>query len=297
VSGFVDVHTHVLPGVDDGTRTLEEAVATAAEAVAAGVEAMVATPHVRDDYPTSADTIADGVAALRRELRDRSIPLELHPGAELALERVAAIDPAELRRYSLAGGPYVLVEFPYRGWPAGAEAVAATLLRNGFTPMLAHPERNDAIAERPERLRPLVEAGCFVQVTSGSLTGGLGRTPRRAAEALLDRASSTSSRPTSTAPRSTAPASPRRSTRSAGMSSRGRSSPRRRGPCSRGRRCRPCRLREKPLGGNALAADKRSTGPPASVAPQSYEERTWNGLRRKDRAARSTSRPSGRGGC
>jgi protein-tyrosine phosphatase len=186
VTGFVDVHTHVLPGVDDGTRTLEEAVATAAEAAAGGVEAMVATPHVRDDYPTSADMIADGVAALRRELGDRGIPLALHPGAEVALERVAAIDPAELRRYSLAGGPYILVEFPYRGWPAGAEAVAATLLRSGFTPLLAHPERNDAIAERPERLRPLVEAGCFVQVTSGSVTGGLGRTPRRAAEALLE---------------------------------------------------------------------------------------------------------------
>ena len=186
MSGFVDVHTHVLPGVDDGVRTLEEAVATAAEAAAAGVEAMVATPHVRDDYPTSADTIEDGVAALRGELADRGVALELHPGAELALERVVAIEPDELRRYSLAGGPYVLVEFPYRGWPAGAEAVAATLLRNGFTPLLAHPERNDAIAERPERLRPLVEVGFFVQVTSGSVTGGLGRTARRAAEALLE---------------------------------------------------------------------------------------------------------------
>ena len=61
-----------------------------------------------------------------------------------------------------------------------------TLLRNGFTPLLAHPERNDAIAERPERLRPLVEAGCYVQVTSGSVTGGLGRTARRAAESLLE---------------------------------------------------------------------------------------------------------------
>ena len=186
MSGFVDVHTHVLPGVDDGVRTLDEAVATAAEAAAAGVEAMVATPHVRDDYPTTADAIEAGVAALRRELADRDVELELHPGAELALERIAAIEPGELRRYSLAGGPYVLVEFPYRGWPAGAEALASTLLRNGFTPLLAHPERNDAIAERPERVRPLVQAGCFVQVTSGSVTGGLGRTARRAAEALLD---------------------------------------------------------------------------------------------------------------
>ena len=186
MSGFVDVHTHLLPGVDDGVRTLEEAVGTAAEAAAAGVDAMVATPHVRDDYPTTADAIHDGVEALRRELEARDVALELHPGAELALERIALIEPDELRRYSLAGGPYVLVEFPYRGWPAGAEAVAATLLGHGFTPLLAHPERNDAVAERPERLRPLVEAGCFVQVTSGSVTGGLGRTPRRAAESLLD---------------------------------------------------------------------------------------------------------------
>lgn len=185
MSGFVDVHTHVLPGVDDGVRTLDEAVTTAAEAAAGGVDALVATPHVRDDYPTTAAVIEDGVAALRRELAARDVAIELHPGAELALERVAGIEPGELRRYSLAGGPYVLLEFPYRGWPAGAEAVAATLLRNGFTPLLAHPERNDAIAERPERLRPLVEAGCFVQVTSGSVTGGLGRTARRAAESLL----------------------------------------------------------------------------------------------------------------
>jgi protein-tyrosine phosphatase len=186
VSGYVDVHTHVLPGVDDGVRTLDEAVATAAEAAAAGVDALVATPHVRDDYPTTADAIHDGVAALRRELAARDVPLELHPGAELALERVGVIEPGELGRYSLAGGPYVLVEFPYRGWPAGAEAVAATLLGHGYTPLLAHPERNDVIADRPERLRPLVEAGCYVQVTSGSVTGGLGRTARRAAESLLD---------------------------------------------------------------------------------------------------------------
>jgi protein-tyrosine phosphatase len=64
--------------------------------------------------------------------------------------------------------------------------VAATLLGHGYTPLLAHPERNDVIADRPERLRPLVEAGCYVQVTSGSVTGGLGRTARRAAESLLD---------------------------------------------------------------------------------------------------------------
>lgn len=185
---MIDLHTHILPGLDDGAETLEEAVDLCREAWRSGVRQIVATPHVRDDYPTTRAQIDDGLAALRRALADRGIPLTLHAGAELDVRRAASMSHDDLMRLTIgARGRYMLVEVPYSGSSQLLEAFATTLVRRGIVPILAHPERSSAFGEEPSRLAPLVRSGCLVQLTAGSLVGEAGRKARRTALHLLDR--------------------------------------------------------------------------------------------------------------
>jgi protein-tyrosine phosphatase len=181
---LIDLHAHVLPGFDDGVRSLEEARALVRSA---GVTAIAATPHVRADYPTSAVRMERGVAALRGDFAEQGIDVEVVSGGEVALERLWQLDDDEIRRFTYGGGGrYLLVEPVDHGWPPLLEQSVAALAAAGIRAVVAHPERNDAVQAEPARLRPLVERGAVVQVTAGSLTGSLGRAPRDAAHALLD---------------------------------------------------------------------------------------------------------------
>jgi protein-tyrosine phosphatase len=175
-----------LPGVDDGAQTVEDALAIARFAVADGITSIAATPHVRDDYPTAAERMERGVAGLRDELARAGIPLEVLPGGEIALERLARIEPDELVRFTLAQtGRYLLIEFPYSGWPLALEGAIHALRRSGITPILAHPERNPDVQERPARLAAATSAGALVQVTASSVDGREGRAAKRAAKRLF----------------------------------------------------------------------------------------------------------------
>jgi protein-tyrosine phosphatase len=182
----IDLHSHVLPGLDDGPVDLTGSVAIAREAAAGGVTVIAATPHVREDYPTSAVAIADALVTVREALRAASIGIEVLPGAEVAFERLRHLDLDQLRAYGLAGSPnYLLVELPFFGWPPGIHEQVQRLEEGGMTTVLAHPERNSAVQESPRRLAELVGGGVLVQVTAGSLAGGFGSTVARTANALL----------------------------------------------------------------------------------------------------------------
>lgn len=184
---MIDLHSHILPGVDDGARTLEDALEIARSAVADGIEVIAATPHVRDDYPTTPDAMEDAVDELRRVLAQEGIPLDVRKGGELALEWLDRLHTDELRRFGLAGNPgYLLVEFPYYGWPLGFDQRLFLLKTAGCTPVIAHPERNAEVQAAPERLRRLVDGGALVQVTAASLDGRLGRAPRACGLELVD---------------------------------------------------------------------------------------------------------------
>jgi protein-tyrosine phosphatase len=172
----IDLHTHILPGIDDGARTLEDALEMARVFVGEGVTAVAATPHVRDDFPTSADVMLRAVDALRRVLDEEEIPLTVLPGAEVAVEWIGRFDETELRRLTLAGsGRYILVETPYHGWPVEVVERLLGLRVAGLTPVLAHPERNPVVQATPSLLAPLVQGGVLVQVTAASLDGRLGK--------------------------------------------------------------------------------------------------------------------------
>jgi protein-tyrosine phosphatase len=184
---LIDLHSHILPGVDDGARTIEESVEIARAAVADGIEAMAATPHVRDDYPTGAATMEQRVDEVRAALLQGAVPLRLHTGGEIAFDWLARLEPDDRRRFGLGGNPgYLLVEFPYYGWPLSLADDLFRLQVGGCTPVLAHPERNAEVQAAPERLASIVEAGTLVQVTAASLDGRLGRTAREAGLRLIE---------------------------------------------------------------------------------------------------------------
>jgi protein-tyrosine phosphatase len=184
---MIDLHSHILPGLDDGAETLEVALEMARSAVADGITALAATPHVRDDYPTAPEAMERALETLRAALREAAVPLELLPGGELALEMLPELDDADLRRFGLGGNPgYLLIEMPYLGWPLELEETLFQLRLRGFTNVLAHPERNPDVQEQPEQLERLVETGTLVQLTAASVDGRLGPATRKVALQLVE---------------------------------------------------------------------------------------------------------------
>ena len=178
---MIDLHTHILPGVDDGARSPAESRALALEAAGEGVSVLAATPHVRADFPTTAEMMEKAVTELRADFAEQGIPVEVLHGGEIDLGVLWAIPHDELRRLTLAQtGRYLLLEFPYRGWPLALDSAVPQLVELGITPLLAHPERNPEVQDRPDRLGDLVAAGAIVQVTSASLDGRLDRASQAA---------------------------------------------------------------------------------------------------------------------
>jgi protein-tyrosine phosphatase len=184
----IDLHSHILPGLDDGAATLDDAIGIAEAAVADGIRVIVATPHVRAaDYPTSPEQMERQVDSLRRELREAALQLDLLSGGEIAFDMLPDLGDDELRRFGLAGNPkYLLLEAPYFGWPLGIDDAVFQLQLRGFTTVLAHPERNGEVQANPQRLAPLVERGTLVQLTAASLDGRLGSAPQKTGLRLLE---------------------------------------------------------------------------------------------------------------
>jgi protein-tyrosine phosphatase len=182
----IDLHAHLLPGVDDGPPRMADALEMARVAVAGGVATLVCTPHLNAAHPHTLARVAEVLPLVRAELERAGIPLRLLPGAEIAFDRLTGFDDGALGAASLGGGGrWLLVELPFVGWPLGIPEALARLEMRGFGVVIAHPERSDAIQRAPDRLRDLVGRGALVQVTAGSLTGDHGPRARRAAVALL----------------------------------------------------------------------------------------------------------------
>ncbi len=189
---LVDLHTHVLPGVDDGARDLDEATEALRALVAQGVSTVAATPHVRASRLEGAgrgkDRLAylDAAAALLREaIAASEIDIELARGVELKLD--APVLELSDERLRLGGSRYVLVEFSTFQIPPFAGNQLRAVVDAGYTPVLAHPERYLGTGESLARLERWREQGTLFQVNGGSLVGRYGQVPEAAARALLAR--------------------------------------------------------------------------------------------------------------
>ena len=182
---MIDLHSHILPGLDDGPGTLEESLELGRAAVAAGTETILATPHVNDFSDIGPDDVAAGLEVLRPALAEADIPLEVLPGGEIAIWKLVDLDATALRGLALGGGPYLLVESPFSPVAGEFEPMVLDLHLRGHRVLLAHPERCPAFQREPARLERLVEAGVLVQITAGSMTGAFGNTVRRFTAQLL----------------------------------------------------------------------------------------------------------------
>ncbi len=182
---MIDLHCHVLPGIDDGPTTIEGSVALARAAAAAGTHTIVATPHVSWRYPNEADTIARLAAELNERLTAEGVPIDVRTGAEIAMTRVGEIQQGELQRMGLGGGGWLLLEPPFTPLLTGLDVVVMDLRSRGHRIVLAHPERCLALRRDPRALERLVGVGVLTSVTAGSLVGRFGGDVRRFALRLV----------------------------------------------------------------------------------------------------------------
>ncbi|RDI74869.1 Capsular polysaccharide biosynthesis protein [Gaiella occulta] len=183
----IDLHSHILPGLDDGARNLEEAIEIARSMADDGVGVVSATPHVRDDYPTSPDAMEAALGLVRSAVAEAGIALDVRGGGEIALDRLGSLADDSLARFGLGGNPrLLLLEYPYHGRPLGLEHECARLRQRGIVTVIAHPERNLSVQERPGDLEEVVRAGAVVQLTAASVDGRLGRASAGCARRLLE---------------------------------------------------------------------------------------------------------------
>jgi protein-tyrosine phosphatase len=185
---MVDIHHHLLPGLDDGSSSFETSVAMAKIAVADGITHVVCTPHANGSYAFDPAVNAAKTDELRARLAAEGIPLTLGSGCDfhLSFDNVehAKVDPA---RFSINGLGYLLVEVPDYGLPPGLTETFYELQLAGLTPVLTHPERNPTLQSNPARLRDWLRGGVLIQVTADSLTGHKGKQAQRMAHDLLEK--------------------------------------------------------------------------------------------------------------
>jgi len=175
---MIDLHSHILHGLDDGPPDLNSSVSLARAARSAGTGVLTATPHIRDDHPFPLEAISERTDELRAALARESVHLGLETGGELAITKAPDLDDDSLRSLCLGGGPYLLVESPYTHAPELLEKVLFELQARGFRPVLAHPERSPSFLSDFVRLARIVERGVLCSVTALSMSGAFGQAVR-----------------------------------------------------------------------------------------------------------------------
>lgn len=172
MTGMVDIHAHVLPGVDDGPATWDDVLAIVRMAAEDGITGIVSTSHMLPDgaYANKRADLLPLIEQLQGRLASEGLPTHVYPGGEVYLtpDTAARVKSGELLTYADAGR-YILVELPSAEIPGYAEQALFDLQLIGLTPIIAHPERNQGVIREPQRLLDLVGRGILTQVTASSL--------------------------------------------------------------------------------------------------------------------------------
>ncbi|MEA3345713.1 MAG: CpsB/CapC family capsule biosynthesis tyrosine phosphatase [Chloroflexota bacterium] len=183
---MIDLHAHILPGLDDGAQSLEEALEMARVASADGVSCLVATPHEVGFSSYDSERVRALTAQLQEEVKAEGLPLRLVVGTEAYArpDLVARLRSGE--SLTLGGSRYPLIEFPLTDLPLCTDQPLFELLVAGFRPIIAHPARNKVLRGDPNRLCQLIENRALAQLTTGSLTGQFGTSVQKAAQVFLE---------------------------------------------------------------------------------------------------------------
>jgi len=183
---MIDLHVHILPGLDDGPETVAEAIALARAIYEDGTRTLVATPHILNYFDERRNQqFLEGYGSLKRKLKSNLPDLELLLGSEIyfrpGLYGLAHLEAATINQT----GRYMLVEFPFAALPTGFEKELAALKQTGITPVIAHPERTIPLLKKPSLIKCILDAGTLLQINAGSLTGVFGRAVKKMAYNLL----------------------------------------------------------------------------------------------------------------
>lgn len=181
---MIDTHCHVLPGLDDGPRSVAESLELAAAMVAQGVTHAVCTPHLSRRFPVSRERAGEALVALEEELAHEHVELALTLAAEVTEVNAVTLGPDVLREHGIRGR-YLVVELAQSSTAAGAELLARRLDAMGLVPVFAHPERLSALGRDPASVARLRAVGGLVQVMASSLTGRFGPSVERVSWELL----------------------------------------------------------------------------------------------------------------
>jgi protein-tyrosine phosphatase len=182
----IDLHCHVLAGIDDGPETMDGSLALARAAASAGTRTIVATPHVSWRYGNDSGTIAELVAQTNATFSEADVGVTVLAGAEIAMTRAADLTETELAALTLGGGPWLLIECPFTSGATGLDELIIGLEEAGHGVVLAHPERSPVFQRDPQMLESLVRNGVLTSITAGSLVGRFGATVRRFALGLME---------------------------------------------------------------------------------------------------------------
>jgi protein-tyrosine phosphatase len=183
----IDLHTHILPGVDDGVETEEEAVEVARDAVEQGVDKLVATPHyLADGSNLSVAEIKRRVKELQQVMNEQGIEIEILPGMEIYLTQDLGKKAKNGQLLGLNDSDYLLIELPMNRVPAYTENVLYDLQVLGYQPIIAHPERYSAVQKDPNVVYQWLKSGTLAQLNGGSLLGMFGSRVQETAELLVE---------------------------------------------------------------------------------------------------------------
>lgn len=188
MSGLIDLHCHMLPGVDDGAKDLPFALDMARAAVDEGISHILLTPHHMDgDYTNHKKDVLARVSTFQEEITMARIPLTVFPGQEVHLtgELLKAIDQDDIL-YMDEGGRYLLLELPHSGVPEYTENIIFELRTRGIIPVIAHPERNHGFQKNPDKLYDIIQMGCLTQLTSSSYLGIFGKNVEKLTSQIID---------------------------------------------------------------------------------------------------------------
>ncbi len=180
----VDMHSHVLPGIDDGAQTPEESIVLIKKMMELGIKKIIATPHVMADYyKNTPETIGNALNILKAELINQNIDIEVEAAAEHYFDETfeARVDNHKLLTM---GDNYALFEYSFINQPPNAVEVIMKMKELGYKPILAHPERY--VYMDIEQLQNIRSWGCNLQLNTISLTGYFGKDARKKAEAMVD---------------------------------------------------------------------------------------------------------------
>ena len=186
---MIDIHCHLLPGIDDGAGDMDEALAMARAAYDNGIRFSIVTPHIHPGrYENSAQTISSSLARFKLALSKAGIQLKLGMAAEVRLspEILPMLERDEIPFLGqLDGYRIMLLEFPHSHIPPGADRLVEKLLKMNVRPIIAHPERNKDVMRKYSKIEPFIEMGCFLQLTASAVAGRFGKMSHKRTLQLL----------------------------------------------------------------------------------------------------------------